>query len=289
MPDMSNYSILAGFWQYGVRTAHTQESTLMSKIIDPYSPISVRINLLCNDNYISSATGFFFEYGNNLFVVSNWHVFSGRNPNTGQSMNNSGAVPDTMEIALWLKRKIGDWQLVRMPMNDTNGEAVWLQHPNGQDIDVAVCRINEIPDEIAIYSLPRPDETLDMAFEIAMDVFIVGFPLGLSHQDVFPVWKRGSVATEPQLKVYDLPVFLVDSATREGMSGSPVYLRRFGHCIHSNGNISWTNGPVSRFVGIYSGRYGADDESAAQLGRVWRRDVIIEIIDAGIRGSYEIK
>jgi len=261
----------------------------MATIIDPYSPISVRINLLCNDNPIGNATGFFYEYDNNLYVVSNWHVFSGRNPNTGQPRHPSGGVPDTIEMALWLKQRIGDWNLTRMSTDDVNGEALWLQHPAGQDVDVAVCRVNQISDEIAIYSLPRPDETLDMAVEVAMDVFIVGFPLGLSHQNVFPVWKRGSVATEPQLQINDLPVFLVDSATREGMSGSPVYLRSFGHCIHENGNISLSDRPVSRFVGVYSGRYGADDESAAQLGRVWHRNVIIEIIEGGVKGSYEIK
>ena len=128
-----------------------------------------------------------------------------------------------------------------------------------------------------------------MAFEIAMDVFIVGFPLGLTYQDVFPVWKRGSVATEPQLSINNLPVFLVDSTTRQGMSGSPVYLRTFGQCIHENGNVETTNGPTSRFVGVYSGRYGADDEEAAQLGRVWHQEVINEIIDGGVKGSYEIK
>ena len=261
----------------------------MATIIDPYSPISLRVKMLCNDHYISNATGFFFNSNNNLYVVSNWHVFSGRNPNTGQALNQEGAIPDIMEMAVWLKRKLGDWQLIRMSLNDINGEPVWLQHPKGQDIDVAICRVNEIPDEIDVHSLPRAGEILDMAFEVAMDVFIVGFPLGLTHQNVFPVWKKGSVATEPQLGIGDLPVFLVDSTTREGMSGSPVYLRTFGQCLHENGDMNITNGSSSRFVGVYSGRYGADEESGAQLGRVWNRDVINEIIDGGVRGTFELK
>lgn len=245
--------------------------------------------MLCNDHYISNATGFFFKHNDSYYVVTNWHVFSGRNPNSGQPLNREGAIPDTMEMALWLKQNLGDWHLTRMSLNDVNGEAIWLQHPSGQDVDVAICRINDIPDEIAVYSLPHPDEIPDMAFEVAMDVFIVGFPLGLSHQDVFPVWKRGSVATEPQLGIKGLPVFLVDSKTREGMSGSPVYLRSFGQCIHENGNVEMTNGSKSRFIGVYSGRYGADVEDEAQLGRVWHREVINEIIDCGVKGSYELK
>ena len=42
--------------------------------------------------------------------------------------------------------------------------------------------------------------------------------------------------------------------------------------------------------GVYSGRYGvAQDEMAAQLGRVWHRQVVDEIISAGVCGSYELR
>jgi hypothetical protein len=48
-------------------------------------------------------------------------------------------------------------------------------------------------------------------------------------------------------------------------------------------------GPFSRFVGVYSGRFKGADELEAQLGRVWHRTVIDEIIAGGVRGSYELR
>lgn len=33
------------------------------------------------------------------------------------------------------------------------------------------------------------------------------------------------------------------------------------------------------FIGVYSGRIGADDEFKAQLGKVWKKRVIDEIIN----------
>jgi hypothetical protein len=46
--------------------------------------------------------------------------------------------------------------------------------------------------------------------------------------------------------------------------------------------------PVIRFIGVYSGRLGGDDEFAAQLGRVWKRQLIDEVIDEGVPGAFEI-
>lgn len=41
-------------------------------------------------------------------------------------------------------------------------------------------------------------------------------------QGVFPVWKRGSIASEPLFNINLGPAILVDAVTRRGMSGSPV-------------------------------------------------------------------
>ena len=58
------------------------------------------------------------------------------------------------------------------------------------------------------------------------------------------------------------------------MSGSPVILRRrFG------------TGPNTTFVGVYSGRIGAKDELEAQLGIVWRADLVEQIVAKGRPGS----
>ncbi len=131
--------------------------------------------------------------------------------------------------------------------------------------------------------LPHPDETHDMAFSVGLDVFVVGFPLSLTKQGLFPIWKRGSVASEPKFLADELPIFLIDTATKEGMSGSPVFIRTRG-AILENGDMLG-DGIHTRFIGVYSGRYGKD-KLEAQLGRAWHRMLIDQVIDGRTPGSY---
>jgi hypothetical protein len=46
---------------------------------------------------------------------------------------------------------------------------------------------------------------------------------------------------------------------------------------------------AARFVGVYSGRFKGADELEAQLGLVWHRNVIEEIIAGGVVGSYQLR
>ncbi len=71
----------------------------------------------------------------------------------------------------------------------------------------------------------------------------------------------------------------LDTATREGMSGSPViqYRRRAVSFIGNHGQTDFH----AQFVGIYSGRIIPRDFFEAQLGKVWKADCIDEIIDGG--------
>ena len=174
-------------------------------------------------------------------------------------------------------------------LNDAEGNPTWFQHPKGQDIDLAVGKIDNIPEVAATYFPNGETEATDMMYNVGTDVFIVGFPLVIRKQDIFPVWKRGSIASEPDIPIEDNSVFLVDSATRPGMSGSPVYCRTSGGYRSTKGTYSMTGGLNTRFIGVYSGRYGADDELAAQLGRVWHQSVLDEIIDSETQGCYEIR
>lgn len=205
-------------------------------------------------------------------------------------MDKNAAIPDQVVFPIHLKDKLGQWRDgTTINLGNNTGNSTWFQHSNGQDIDVAVLPIQDIPDDCIIYDAVRPDETSNMAFMVGMDVFILGFPKGLAKQGIVPVWKRGSVASEPALHVDSLPLFLVDTATRQGMSGSPVYVRTFGSALIEDGPNVLGGGTFTRFLGVYSGRYGADDELAAQLGRVWHRPILDEVIDNGVQGSYDIR
>ena len=121
--------------------------------------------------------------------------------------------------------------------------------------------------------------------DLSQDVFILGYPFG-SKWGLFPIWKRGSIATEPAIDISNLPYYFVDTASRSGMSGSPVVVkeRRPVTIMHENGRLERY---FTHFLGIYSGREGVtEDESLIQLGRVWKPIVIDEIIAGGILGVH---
>jgi hypothetical protein len=116
---------------------------------------------------------------------------------------------------------------------------------------------------------------------VGMDVFILGYPFG-AQPPAFPIWKRGSIASEPYLVHSTTGYYLVDTASRPGMSGSPVILRSWSnHILESN---MWTTTsdklPIDRIIGVYSGRKIPTD---AQIGIVWHVDYIDEIIDGAKR------
>ncbi len=82
------------------------------------------------------------------------------------------------------------------------------------------------------------------------------------------------------------PSFLIDTATREGMSGSPVVHVDRSAALEFSGVVK--PGRTIRFVGVYSGRHIGKKEIEAQLGVVWRQEVINDILVArqlGLRVS----
>lgn len=188
------------------------------------------------------------------------------------------------------KTKLGEvLKKATFSLEDEHGGPLWIQHQRGQELDLAALPINKLPDDCISYKLPRGDETCEMAALIGMDAFILGFPKGIAHQQLLPIWKRGSIATEPQIPHEGLPVFLLDTATREGMSGAPVLLRSYSGYGKADGSSVLGTGPFTRFIGVYSGRFGADDELAVQLGRVWHRPLIDELLSTGVPGAYELR
>ena len=261
-----------------------------SIIIDPFSWVPLYLKAKQRDNHLSVATGIPYRFENEQFLITNWHVASGRHPETGQSLQQpSAVVPDRIAVLLHVDGQLGEWAMHELSLNDPEtDESIWFQHPTeGQRIDVAAIPL-ECPDGLTAYPMNEQPSTDDMWVEVGHDVFILGYPLGMRAGGVLPVWKRASIASEPDLPLDELPKMLVDTATREGMSGSPVIHRAWGSYRQTGGNIIMGAGVYTRFLGIYSGRIGADDEFKAQIGIVWDADVIEEILAAKQPGSYEL-
>lgn len=151
---------------------------------------------------------------------------------------------------------------------------------HGPNVDVVVFEMSGVETTALRFANKVCDPENVPRLRTGMDVFVLGYPRGLTGGGKFPIWKRGSIASEPDIDVDNLPLMYVDTATREGMSGAPVFASESG--------TWWPEGKKApndmvfglgrRFLGVYSGRIG-EDAFLAQLAMVWKERAIIEIID----------
>ncbi len=188
---------------------------------------------------LSKATIFFYKQDEQyIYLLTNWHVVTGRSP-LAPMFSKTGAVPTRLRLflhenvsenAISLSRKFP----MDVTINDDTGNAPeWLEHPIHKfNVDVAVIKIpkdNEFTEKAKYNCLANYDFHKDFFPSAMNDVFVVGYPWGLTGGDrVLPLYKRGSVASEPIVPYSNLPRFLIDCRTSEGMSGSPVICRHSG-------------------------------------------------------------
>jgi hypothetical protein len=154
-------------------------------------------------------------------------------------------------------------------------------------VDVAVIDVSELVEQEspAIECVNELEGDARATPSASQDVFILGYPLGLIANAPIPVWKRGSIATDPMFDPDGLPMIYVDTATRPGMSGSAVLVRHIlagGYDTKQGARANVIYARKDLFLGVYSGRL-QPDHIQAQLGKVWKRSALEETIAAGAR------
>lgn len=245
---------------------------------------------------LAKATGFFWESGGRLYLVSAHHCLSGRSiydPN--RPMDRHGRIP-TRVRAMIPEARIGGWQHRDFALCDANGDPLWFEHPvHGRTVDVAVLPIPETQwNDLKPRTAQSKEQAPDMQLLPAQSVFLLGYPLGLAVQRYLAIWKQATIASEPHFDPEDLPVIYVDGAPTRGMSGCPVIARASGPYKIEDGRTIVPDGVATRFLGVYSGRRlgtvvaAGDDperELDAQLGTVWKRSALDEIILGQKKGT----
>jgi hypothetical protein len=130
-----------------------------------------------------------------------------------------------------------------------------------------------------------------MVIQLGNGVFILGYPLGFSHFANTPIWKRGTIASEPHSEVLGtMNRVVIDATTRQGMSGSPVIMRENTHYIAEDGQVKCKIN-ATRFLGIYSSRPDIisapgliEEDRRAEIGFFYKAGCIYETIMGGARG-----
>jgi hypothetical protein len=252
-------------------------------VIDSLSLATVPVIPFFNDMALNPATSFVYRRRENFYLITNWHVVTARNAQTGSHLHKGGARPNLLRAQFNLTVANFGKEEIEIKLRDDNDAPLWLVHPTHSDnkrIDIVAISLGPSTDKRTFALHPINDLASDkLKIVIGMDVFILGYPFGAKPPG-FPVWKRGSIASEPDLVRLTDGYYLVDTASRPGMSGSPVVHRSWSGVMEEPGVLGPSDRPLSRFIGIYSGRLHAGG-SEAQIGMVWHESYIDDIIDAG--------
>jgi hypothetical protein len=247
--------------------------------MDAFSLTTVAVEQYANGKKLGSATAFVWLFNSKYYLVTNWHVVTGRNAQTKEL--ELPCRPENLRAYFSVDPQKFWKQPVDLPLYDDALNPIWLKHPdhNRRNIDLAALPVDHIAEKagMSIHPINTLRSDVDLEVSIGMDVFILGYPFGFSLPG-FPIWKRGSIASEPDL-VHQTDGYLhVDTASRPGMSGAPVIRRSWGTHSLASGGTSSHSVPQSKFIGVYSGRRHTTDPSDAQIGMVWMKRDVEELI-----------
>lgn len=253
-----------------------------STVVARPSLASLFIQMSVRGEPLATGTAFAVERKGTRFLITNRHNLSGRRYDDNKPIHRTAATPDTVTIFHNRAGSLGRWILIPEPVVDDDGEPLWLEHPDlGRRVDVVALPLSNL-NEVDIYSHDPWATEPGIAAGVTEGVNIVGFPFGITGGGFLGVWSRGFIATEPGLDFQDLPLFLVDSRTRPGQSGSPVVFYREGGAVSmADGSTAFFSGPVERLLGVYSGRINHESD----LGFVWKAEAVRRIVEAGVRNS----
>ncbi|PSR30613.1 MAG: hypothetical protein C7B46_17690 [Sulfobacillus benefaciens] len=242
--------------------------------VEPLSVRALRIECLFNDQLLGTASGFVVIHEGNPFLITNWHVVTGRNADTGSILNqDTASIPNRLNLRHHTNL-LGTTVSKIEVLYTSDGCSRWIEHPQGRAVDVVALPLENLSN-IQLYPFELSLANTDIIPRPGMPVFIIGFPFGLSAGEGFGIWKTGHIASDPDIDVDSRPYFLVDATTRGGMSGAPAILRLSGGYETSTGFVLSIVGSPTKFLGIYSGRVNQDSE----LGRIWKPHVLSSIFN----------
>ena len=233
---------------------------------------AARVWTFINKDMLTSASGFFYEVGPRLFLVTSRHVLLDAD---------SDHHPNRIEIELHtdvdnLAASIG----FSMPLYQ-HGKSVWRDGRDSEGpVDVAVLEIDRaaLPKGTVVQAFtPAHLPAASDLIEIGSSLLVVGFPLGfhdaLHHM---PVVRHAVLASAFGLRFDGHGYFLTDARTHRGTSGAPVVMRVAGE-RGRHGALPWL------LLGVHSARLdiGSRDleqDEALGLNCAWYSNILPTLV-----------
>ncbi|MDP9079295.1 MAG: serine protease [Bacteroidota bacterium] len=246
-----------------------------SQEANPLSKVSCYVEIYHDNKKLGNATGFFFNTATKTYFITNNHVVGGEFfKNEYVRLHNHAlpidSTPNKITVRIY-RYEINNTFNITLPI-DQSCIKFYNDAAKNNLMDVVAIPIN---DAIKIQlnntvTLSSQNISADLLLAPSSELFIVGFPYDFAKFGVYPIWKRGTIASEPNLRNVNNSQFWIDATTRAGMSGSPVFFRGSSYATAMSPNT--LSGQINTFlVGIYSAQ-----NYQIEIGIVWDLHNVIE-------------
>ena len=219
---------------------------------------------------LGSATGFFYEAGSSLFLVTNRHVVIDEDERQ---------YPDTLRLRLHTEpNKLTENEQAEIPLY-TNGIPAWLEHPSYR-CDIALLKLDEkFRQKYRINAFSRNSLVpQNLVISLGDPLTVLGFPLGFydSTQNL-PIARGATLASPYPVPFQGEGYFIIEARLHQGTSGAPVlYLPRTmirareGLSVGASGNF---------LLGIHSGALSPPSSTEPfDLNTCWFAELIEDIL-----------
>ena len=240
---------------------------------DGLSGVARHIRMYFGQTPLASGTCFFVLSADGPVLITNRHNFTGRNHFTGKPLHRECGIPDHAVVTMHGPGEVH--YHIDLVDHANSAAPAWTEHPTlGARADIVALPVKEMANIVGKANSVSLDGWR-YKWGVGSELHVIGYPYGRMGGP-FPIWSKGFIASEPDVDIAGLPVFLIDSRTRPGQSGSPVYARFApGDVIDHDGKLWQAKKPMNHFLGVYSGRLRPDSE----LGLVWKQSCIEELVN----------
>ena len=246
--------------------------------VDIYSQTSIELLANKGDKGLWSGTGFLIDLNNKIYLITNNHIVGEEyKKNEYKQLYNRDLPPDSIPDALLLKcysEKLNQWSVNKILIRPKNEPLFIKFYEDDNDkntiLDVVAIPIDTLPlnnNSARLVWLSNIDLHPEILLYPSEELFIVGYPSDAGKINPLPIWKRGTIASEPNLEKVNASWFWIDATTRGGMSGSPVFIRASSF-VTKSGVTQYTQ-VVTSLIGIYSAQ-----NYSLELGRVTKLDKV---------------
>lgn len=254
------------------------------------SLVTALVTLKSGNKAVSTGTGFFYKSSDNfLFLATNYHVVTGISP------NERGAKPFLGDsLVVQLRDKNGKAYTETIPL--ILGEYLnWLEHPSDAEADLVLIPLPmDMMNEVDFKYIDSTLVMKNILLSPSSPVVMIGYPRGLSDSvNNLPIWKTGSLASEPEYDFNGKKIIVVDISAFPGMSGSPALFVSSSGYMTKSGGMVMMNVMAIHFLGIFASMqvfnstmyieqlqskpsFFASQSESLQLGHVWKASLIEE-------------